>query len=95
MHHHVRVDKCEVASCCFNRDNVCHAQAIQVGDDEPRCDTYSSGGRGKCGFTEYQAEIGACKTASCEFNDKLMCDAPSVKVGWCGDTAECMTYRKR
>ncbi len=34
--------KCEAVQCSFNRGGKCHTMAINVGDKEPRCDTFSN-----------------------------------------------------
>ncbi len=91
---HVQVKKCEVTRCCFNKDTVCHAHAIQVGDDKPLCDTFSPIGV-QCGMPDEKAEVGACKVSMCKFNRSLICQAPGITVSWKENTAECVTYEPK
>ncbi|OFZ17764.1 MAG: hypothetical protein A2X94_04130 [Bdellovibrionales bacterium GWB1_55_8] len=92
--HHVKVGKCDVTTCCYNTDQRCHAVAIQVGDNEPLCDTFSPAGS-QCGIRDYEAEVGACKVSECSFNKSLVCDAPAINVGWVNNSAECRTFKRR
>lgn len=89
-----RVKQCDVTECCFNREKMCHAAAILVGDEIPVCDTFTSGMQ-NCGIADAIANVGACKTTGCAFNRNLECIAPGITVGHQGDRAECQTYKHR
>ena len=87
-----KVARCEVSQCAYNKDNICHALAITVGDSrEPHCDTFF-GSMSKGGDPNATAGVGACKMTSCRFNSMLECGAPSVAVGYQGEGIDCLTY---
>ncbi|HBN08984.1 MAG TPA: DUF1540 domain-containing protein [Cyanobacteria bacterium UBA8530] len=89
-----QVKLCDVLECCFNRDKKCHAGAIQVGDDHPACDTFTTG-KNKAGVENMVANVGACKIDACTFNNNLECGAPGITVGHHGSHADCQTYKHR
>ncbi len=84
------ISKCKVEECAFNRDETCHAKAINVGGPDPCCDTYFNsmelGGKAMSG------SVGACKVTDCRFNDHLECSASSIAVSPGKCKADCMTY---
>jgi hypothetical protein len=87
------VSTCEETGCFFNRELGCHAPAINVGAEHPRCDTYAPSsshiGRPGGGF------VGACHVAECTWNEELTCSAPSIQVGHHQDHPDCMTFDPR
>lgn len=89
-----KVTECDATQCAYNVDRNCHALAITVGDDRPRCDTYmrssSKGGDGKS-----IAGVGACKVSHCVFNRQLECRATDIHVGPGQDEADCLTFKPR
>lgn len=90
-----QVKECEVERCAYNRGRKCHALAITIGDmTHPHCDTFC-GGSASGGDDGSTAGVGACKTGDCQFNRSLECTASSIRVSWCGDEADCVTFRKR
>lgn len=89
------VSECEVTSCAYNQQRVCHALAITVGDDIcPMCDTYF-GSASKGGVGDATGSVGACKESDCQFNDALECSAPNIKVANHSGHADCSTYKRR
>lgn len=79
----VKVTKCDVTDCSYNKNNQCHTLAITVGgpeDPSPCCDTYIHSSQ-KGGIPDVQGGVGACKVENCSFNASLECSAPSVQVG--------------
>ncbi len=90
-----KVESCTKSDCIFNRNNQCHAQAINIGDEfHPDCDTYIQGSK-KAGDDDVIAGVGACKCTSCEYNDNYQCQAGSINVGPKSDEVECLTYEAR
>lgn len=87
------VKMCDVTECFFNKTKMCHAQAIQVGDDHPACDTFtpSSGHGGQAQL----GQVGACKVTQCRFNSDLSCTAPGINVGYHESHADCKTFTPR
>jgi len=63
---------CEIGKCAFNVEGKCHTLAINVGDKEPRCDTFLSAIK-KGGKPDLTACVGACTIARCRFNDSFEC----------------------
>ncbi len=98
---------CELSECGFNEANMCHAAAIQVGDEErttasrhaavavhPRCDTFTPRRGAHFGATDLQARVGSCKAESCKYNERFRCTAEAVIVGPHDGHADCKTYHR-
>lgn len=90
------VQKCEVESCCYNKEGMCHARSITIGDgSNPKCDTYthcsgsSKGGDAQC------ASVGACKVTACKFNEDMECQAADIIVGMNDNEPDCLTFKSR
>lgn len=89
-----KVKTCEVAQCCYNNGQICHALAITVGDGiTPQCDTFTTACQGKGGDSGSTAGVGACKVSICSFNKNLECAAPSISVGRGAQIADCLTFK--
>ncbi|HEY3346465.1 MAG TPA: DUF1540 domain-containing protein [Nitrospirota bacterium] len=87
-----RVLECSVTECSYNKDEECHALAIQVGGgSHPACDTFLNS-KMKGGNSESVAGIGACKVSDCEYNKALECSAEGITVGRHEEHADCETY---
>ena len=88
-----RVGACSIARCAFNREQVCHARSVTIGDGQvPRCDTfYALGAHVRRGEV---AGVGACKTLLCVHNRDLACQAPSISVDLRGSCAACMIFKQ-
>jgi hypothetical protein len=84
---------CTAAECSYNEDLECHAQQIQVGDDHPTCDTYTTGQA--MGFQKQQEEsvVMMCKVAQCNFNTSDQCHARGITVDHHAQHADCVTFR--
>ena len=88
------VRKCTVNDCFYWGDDMCRANAIQVGDDDcPLCDTYVKSG--SHGAPADMGRVGACHTARCRFNTDLSCNAPSIDVGCHTQHADCLTFEAK
>ena len=89
-----QVKKCDVAQCCYNTNQLCHALAVTIGDGSvAQCDTYMTGCQSKGGYIATTAGVGACKVSICRFNKNLECAAPSIVVGRGAQLADCLTFK--
>ncbi len=99
---------CEMNECGFNEAKMCHAAAIQVGDEvgvapgraavalqDPRCDTFTSRPGGHFGAPDLQAQVGSCKMEICEYNAGRRCTAEAIIVGSHDSHADCKTFHRR
>ncbi|WP_169949128.1 DUF1540 domain-containing protein [Microbispora sp. H11081] len=86
------VNRCEATSCAYNRDHMCHATAITVGDvSHAHCDTFFTATT-PGGDPSTTGRVGACKISDCQHNTQLECQAPSIEIGRSLDEADCLTY---
>lgn len=81
---------CLAEECSFNCSEECCAPAIEVGDDHPRCDTYTTD---EVTVAEKASNVQDCKVMDCHFNSSMDCTAAGVTLGMHADHADCMTYR--
>lgn len=92
---------CEMDDCGFNEKKMCHAAAIQVGDQvspatapphaalqDPRCDTYTVRPGAHMGANDLQALVGSCKVDSCSYNADFRCTAEAIIVSHHGGQPE-------
>ncbi len=88
------VGQCAATECAYNRERMCHARAITVGDGtQPMCDTaYMAGMHTRASMI---AGVGACKVAPCRHNNDLECQADLIEVALSGGDPTCMTFEKR
>jgi hypothetical protein len=87
------VNRCAAESCAYNRDQVCHALAITVGDSRSaQCDTFYDVAY-KGGDPASVAHVGACKMAECQHNVDLECQAAGIVVGYQHNEVDCLTYQ--
>ncbi len=87
------VKGCEVTECFFNQSKQCKANAIQVGDTHPQCDTFTPSGQHATPANN--GMVGACKVSQCRYNQDLSCTAPGIIVGHHDVHADCKTYSPR
>ena len=81
---------CRVEDCSYNRQDCCHAPKIDVGDDHPKCDTYTHD------YAQGQSDapqVGSCKVFDCYFNQSQQCHAAGITVGFHNGHADCFTAR--
>ena len=88
------VVKCQVDSCSFNQNQICHALGINVGGPHQECDTFIKAGN-KAGSNLITSSVGACKVPNCRFNNMMLCEADAVSVGWHGEHADCLTFSEK
>lgn len=82
---------CIVSECVHNKDRLCHAAAIAVGQQHPTCDTFKRGPGGSEIESE-QGAVGKCDITACRYNDDLACGAPGITVDWHESHADCETF---
>jgi len=85
---------CTVHDCIHNKDNLCHALNISVGQYHPLCDTYERGITGSK-IESSQGAVGKCDVTLCRYNHELECNAPGITVNWHDNHADCKTYVPR
>lgn len=89
----VKIAKCNVSSCSFNKDNHCHTFAINVGG-HGECRTFISA-MTKGGLLNSSGGVGACIATDCQFNQKMAYVAPNIQVDMHGIHADCKTYSRK
>lgn len=77
-----KVLDCNMGNCAYNKDNMCHAMAITIGDtpSNPACDTFIETAAHDGGFPDVVASVGACRASDCCHNEHLECMADNVHV---------------
>ena len=86
------VAKCDVNNCFFNRNNNCHAPAINIGGDKPICDTFIAEGHHI--NRSDMAMVGACHVRDCRWNKDMLCNAQGITVSLKSGEADCVTFEK-
>ncbi len=89
----VQINRCDMITCAFNLNKVCHTPGINVGP-HAECHTYIHGSA-KGGFKEANGAIGACLASDCKYNDRLECVAPEISVAGHDIHADCETFEER
>ena len=88
------VSGCQVADCAYNRESLCHARAVTIGDGTtPHCDTFFTNWNHASG--RQIAGVGACKVDACRHNHDFECQAPNIEVGLRSGEAFCFTFERR
>lgn len=85
------ISSCSVSDCAYNKDKMCNARAITVGDQQhPRCDTFFKGDT-HVSHTRKEAGVGACKVSSCKHNEDFECMADKISVAMSNNEVRCKT----
>lgn len=87
------VTSCEVTDCFFNSQRACHAPAINVGSDHPKCDAFVPSARHIA--RPDPGLVGACHIEECRFNTEMTCSAAGIVVLGHSGHADCGTYQHR
>ena len=85
--------KCDMSTCAYNRNDICHTPGINVGP-HAECNTYTHGSS-KGGSPEAKGGIGACLASECRFNEQLECRASNINVASHDRHADCETFQAR
>ncbi len=91
-----KVLDCNMTDCSYNKDKICHALAITVGDAAcPACDTYAKMMK-KGGAMDTTGSVGACKVENCKLNQSLECTAMNgIHVAQHSGHPDCSTFSPR
>ncbi len=85
------VSSCEATDCAYNRNTMCHARGITVGDMQQHlCDTMWMAMPRT--MRKEGAGVGACRSANCAFNEDLECQADGINITLSGGQAHCATF---
>ena len=87
------VVRCVAEQCFYNREQMCHAPAINVGGDHPQCDTFSQ--QKQHINRQETALVGACHVLLCQHNTDMVCQASSITVANHADHADCSTFQTK
>lgn len=87
-----KVVDCDARECAFNKNDRCHALAVNIGGLQPDCDTFLTSGK-KGGILNVTAGVGACKVEVCKYNMAYACTAPSIHVKILNNRPDCITYQ--
>lgn len=81
---------CLASECSHNCDARCCAPTIEVGDEHPMCDMYTTAP------VESDAKysmVSKCLVEECHFNTSASCSAAGITIMQHADHADCATYR--
>ena len=82
---------CTVDDCTFNKSLECWAPRVQIGEEHPRCDTYTH--QSDVFLADSAAVVGWCGVTDCGFNDAAHCGARGITVDRHSTHADCGTFR--
>lgn len=81
---------CTVTACSFNNAMECWAPGIRIGDDHPRCDTFT---HLVVPTAPQESIVATCGVTDCDFNDARRCAARGITVSGHTEHADCLTFR--
>ena len=81
---------CLAEDCSWNCRDECCAPSVEIGDDHPRCDTFTTGAVTPL---DEMAAVQDCKVMDCHFNSDMACGAAGITLSTHSEHADCMTYR--
>lgn len=81
---------CHAADCSYNCDMQCCATMIQVGDEHPMCDMYTTE---PVQTARVDSMVSKCMVGDCNFNDGMSCGATGITLMTHGNHADCATFR--
>ena len=94
-HIHTRKIMCDVDDCSYNRNHICHADSITIGDHgKAVCDTFCLSAL-QGGNSNSFAAVGACKVEDCLHNHGLLCHCQYITMSFQDDDVYCMKYESR
>lgn len=88
------ISKCEMLDCAFNGKSICHALAINVGDEHQQCDTFAAA-KQKAGSSAVHGGVGACKVVRCALNENMLCGAGNIVIEKHGSHGDCKMFTER
>ncbi len=81
---------CLASDCSYNCSSECCAPKIEVGDEHPMCDMYTTA---PVENMNHSARVSKCLVGECHFNAGASCGAAGVTLTRHADHADCVTYR--
>ena len=81
---------CTAQDCSYNCRDICCAPSIEVGEDHPACDTFTTG---MVQIGNEESPIQDCKVSDCHFNSSWACTASGVTMVTHSGHADCATFR--
>jgi hypothetical protein len=85
-----RVMTCLAEECSWNCRDECCAPAVEIGDDHPKCDTFTTG---EVSPLSDMAPVQECLVSDCHFNHGRSCGAAGITLDIHSTHADCLTYR--
>jgi hypothetical protein len=85
-----RVLTCLAEDCSYNCRDECCAPMVEVGEDHPACDTFTTG---EVQMREGEPTIADCKVSDCHYNGQMSCHAPGITLLTHSGHADCATFR--
>jgi hypothetical protein len=89
-----QVKNCTLGECYYNREEICHANAITIGSDHQMCDTFIADAD-RHGTPADIGRVGACHQSDCHFNEERSCGAGSINVDYHQEHGDCVTFEAR
>jgi hypothetical protein len=89
---HAPVVTCDVMECSYNQNECCCAPSIEVGDQHPACDTFTTSSAVNI-VDQDMSNVAMCHVMECRFNASEACEAPGITVTHHGSHADCGSYR--
>jgi len=81
---------CHAEDCSYNCDEECCAPMIQVGDEHPMCDMYTTATVER---SDADPMVSKCVVDECHFNANMSCSAAGITLWKHAGHADCATYR--
>lgn len=85
---------CTVTECSYNQQESCCASTIEVGEDHPSCDTFTTDGP-QASMSSSLSQVAQCHVEDCSFNQSQDCTAPGITVTHHSNHADCLSYRSQ
>ncbi len=81
---------CLARECGHNCNEECCTPRIQIGDEHPMCDMYTTSPAEK---VSHDTRVAQCVVDWCHFNASNECHAAGITLMHHGEHADCATFR--
>lgn len=81
---------CLAETCSYNCRDECCAPRVEIGDEHPQCDTYTTGA---VEIMDGEPSIMDCKVVRCHYNDQMQCHASGITLATHQGHGDCVTFR--
>lgn len=88
------VSSCKTRVCAYNKGGECHAEAVSVGAEHARCETFTRSVMVTV-TRKAESQVNECQLTACKWNRHFCCMAPDITVAPHEDHADCFTYVPR